>query len=189
MVLGGGDVRVDTSNVVATNRIETIPAERPPDPAVADAVELLTAVADPSRLAILRILTAGPQCVCHLQTEIDIPANLLSYHLKVLRGIGLIHGVRRGRWIDYHLATDAAARLHEALPLPCPAEADVVGSEASVEAGAEGGTTGSGTDPGGRTTSAAGRCCAGLGAAGLTSADSGNAAGPPTTLPERTTRP
>lgn len=86
------------------------------------ALEVLAAVADPSRLAILRILAEGSRCVCNLQTEVAIPANLLSYHLRVLRELGLIHGVRRGRWIDYHLAGDVAVRLHAALPVPCPVD-------------------------------------------------------------------
>jgi ArsR family transcriptional regulator, arsenate/arsenite/antimonite-responsive transcriptional repressor len=183
MVPVQGELRVNTSNVVAANRIEAIPAEQSPDPAVADAVDLLLAVADPSRLAILRILATGPQCVCHLQAEIDIPANLLSYHLKVLRGNGLVHGVRRGRWIDYHLATDAAARLHAALPLPCP-----VGTDDVPPAAGAGTPTSLGTPAGGRAASTAGRCCAGIGASGLASAARPDPPRPPT-LPERTTRP
>jgi ArsR family transcriptional regulator len=82
---------------------------------------VLAAVADPSRYRLLRILSAGRRCVCELQAEIDIPTNLLSYHLRVLREAGLIVGTRRGRWIDYALADDAVARVHEALPMPCPA--------------------------------------------------------------------
>ncbi|MDQ1288982.1 MAG: ArsR family transcriptional regulator, arsenate/arsenite/antimonite-responsive transcriptional [Actinomycetota bacterium] len=97
------------------------PTGTPPGGAGADGdAALLGVVADPSRLTILRILAEGPRCVCEVQAGLAIPANLLSYHLKVLREAGLIVGVRRGRWIDYHLAGDAAVRLHTALPLPCP---------------------------------------------------------------------
>ena len=136
--------RGNTSTMVVTSRIETTltdasagasvgPGATGSAPGGGDAGELLTAVADPSRLAILRILTAGPRCVCNLQTEVAIAANLLSYHLKVLRDIGLIHGVRRGRWIDYHLAADAGSRLHAALPLPCPTgPGDGVGDRAAT---------------------------------------------------------
>ena len=93
-------------------------------------MELLTAVADTSRLSILQALTTGPRCVCELQEQVPIPANLLSYHLKVLREAGLIRGSRRGRWIDYCLAEDAAARLHATLPLPCPQAAGGTDGEA-----------------------------------------------------------
>ena len=77
---------------------------------------LLSAVAEPIRMQLLEQLTAGPSCVCNLRTQPEIPANLLSYHLKVLREAGLIEGARRGRWIDYALVEGALQRLHAALP-------------------------------------------------------------------------
>jgi ArsR family transcriptional regulator len=80
------------------------------------AVTLFIAVADPNRLALLRALTAGPTCVCHLQAQVPLPSNRLSYHLKVLREAGLIEGTKRGRWIDYALTPEALARLHAAVP-------------------------------------------------------------------------
>jgi ArsR family transcriptional regulator len=84
-------------------------------------VSLLTAVADPIRWTVLQQLTASESCVCNLQEHIPIAANLLSYHLKVLRDAGLVTTRRRGRWIDYSLADDALDRLAAALPGPGPA--------------------------------------------------------------------
>lgn len=92
------------------------PASAVPD--VVTAAELLSVVADPSRLAVLQVLTEGTTCVCKLQERIPVAANLLSYHLKVLREAGLISGTRRGKWIDYALTDDAVERLHDALPGP-----------------------------------------------------------------------
>lgn len=77
---------------------------------------LLQAVADPVRWAVLDALAGGQMCVCDLQLRVPIPGNLLSYHLKVLRDVGLVTSSRRGRWIDYTLADDALARLRSALP-------------------------------------------------------------------------
>lgn len=77
---------------------------------------LLTAAADPVRWAVLNRLGRGQACVCELQERIPIAANLLSYHLKVLREAGLVTTSRRGRWIDYALAEDALDRLRAALP-------------------------------------------------------------------------
>ena len=82
----------------------------------AAAVSLLQVVADPVRWAVLAQLTGGPSCVCNLQEHVPVPANLLSYHLKLLREAGLVTASRRGRWIDYALAGDALDRLHAALP-------------------------------------------------------------------------
>lgn len=78
---------------------------------------LLGCVADPIRLGLIdRLATAGKSCVCNMQTEPPIPANLLSYHLKVLRDADLVIATRRGRWMDYELAPDALQRLHAAIP-------------------------------------------------------------------------
>ena len=83
----------------------------------AESVTLLAAVADPVRWTVLRHLADnGTTCVCKLQEQVPVAANLLSYHLKVLRDAGMVTTVRRGRWVDYTLATDADTRLRAAVP-------------------------------------------------------------------------
>ena len=77
---------------------------------------MLQAVADPIRWTVLTVLAQAPRCVCRLQEDVPIAANLLSYHLKVLREAGLVTSSRRGRWIDYALAPDAMERMRAALP-------------------------------------------------------------------------
>lgn len=81
-----------------------------------ESVSLLTAVADPIRWRVVQRLAAAPACVCALQDQEPVAANLLSYHLRVLREAGLVTTSRRGRWIDYALAEDALDRLRAALP-------------------------------------------------------------------------
>jgi len=92
------------------------------DPALtertATSIALLQAVADPIRWSVLARLTDGTHCVCDLQSHVPIAANLLSYHLRVLREVGLVVTSRRGRWVDYTLAPDARARICAALPVP-----------------------------------------------------------------------
>ena len=83
---------------------------------VAVRAELLKAVSDPTRLEMLDLLSSGERCNCHFQDHLDLAPNLLSYHLRVLREAGLIVGSRRGRWVDYRLAPDAAELLATALP-------------------------------------------------------------------------
>jgi len=74
------------------------------------------ALGDPTRLRILAVLADATRCVCEIQEVVDVPGNLLSHHLKVLREAGLIEGERRGRWIDYHLVAGALEQLRGALP-------------------------------------------------------------------------
>jgi ArsR family transcriptional regulator len=78
--------------------------------------QTLSAVGDPIRLQILDMLTLGQRCACDIQDEVGVAANLLSYHLRVLREAGLVEATRRGRWIDYRLAPDAITIVSTALP-------------------------------------------------------------------------
>lgn len=78
--------------------------------------EVLKAVADPTRLEILEMLSPQIRCNCHFQEHLDLAPNLLSYHLKVLREAGLIVGTKRGRWVDYALTSDARDLIAAALP-------------------------------------------------------------------------
>ncbi len=78
---------------------------------------LMSAAADPVRWRLLAELHAnGTRCVCDLQPVAGVAANVLSYHLKVLREAGLVTSAKRGRWVDYTLAADAHDRLRRALP-------------------------------------------------------------------------
>ncbi len=95
--------RVDSSTVVESLTFE-------------ERADLLKAIADPSRLEILELLSPEIRCNCHLQEALDLAPNLLSYHLRVLREAGLIKGTRRGRWVDYELTPDGHARIAAAIP-------------------------------------------------------------------------
>ena len=75
-------------------------------------VRLLQAAADPTRLAILRQLSAsGSVCACDFTACCDVSQPTVSHHLKVLRDAGWVTSVRRGTWIWYTIRPEAAARL------------------------------------------------------------------------------
>ena len=92
-----------TSTTVESVTLESIAAQ-------------FSALGDPIRLRILGELAHGQHCVCELLEEIGIAANLLSYHLRVLREAGLVEASRRGRWVDYRLAENALRALRAAIP-------------------------------------------------------------------------
>ncbi len=75
------------------------------------------ALADPTRLAVLEVLSNGEHCVCRIQEELgDIPANLLSHHLRVLREAGLVGSKKKGRWVHYWLNEEKLEALRKAIP-------------------------------------------------------------------------
>lgn len=83
---------------------------------VQDRAEVLKALSDSNRIEILDMLSSETRCNCHFQEHLDLAANLLSYHLRVLRDAGLIVGTKRGRWVDYALSIDAPRRIAASLP-------------------------------------------------------------------------
>jgi ArsR family transcriptional regulator len=77
-------------------------------------VLLLQAAADPTRLSILRQLSAeGAVCACNFTDCCGIAQPTLSHHLRVLRTAGWVTTQRQGTWIYYSLEPSAAARFRE----------------------------------------------------------------------------
>jgi DNA-binding transcriptional ArsR family regulator len=75
-------------------------------------VKLLQALADPTRLAIIRELGGAAEvCACDFTGCCDVRQPTVSHHLKVLRDAGVITSERRGTWIYYRLDPSAATRL------------------------------------------------------------------------------
>jgi ArsR family transcriptional regulator len=68
---------------------------------------LFKALADATRLRILRLLMAGEVCVCDIHDTLKIPQAKASRHLAYLRRAGLVTTRRDGLWVHYTLATSA----------------------------------------------------------------------------------
>ena len=82
------------------------------------------------RLRIVGVLAEGGRCVCDLHEQVPVAANLLSYHLRVLRDAGLVTATRRGRWVDYRLDGDGFAALWaqaSAAGVPLPGDRVITG--------------------------------------------------------------
>ena len=75
-------------------------------------IRLLAALADPTRLAIVRHLAAEVEtCACDFTACCDVSQPTVSHHLRVLREAGVVSSERRGQWIFYRLAPETAERL------------------------------------------------------------------------------
>ena len=72
--------------------------------------ERLKVLAEPKRLLILHLLMEGMQCNCELGDALDLPPNLVSHHLRVLRESGLVDVERDAvdaRWVYYSINRNA----------------------------------------------------------------------------------
>lgn len=66
----------------------------------------LKAIADPSRLAILHILSNGEKNVSELVSETGFAQANISKHLRILRGEGLLTFRRKRKNVYYGLASE-----------------------------------------------------------------------------------
>jgi ArsR family transcriptional regulator len=72
-------------------------------------VALLAALAEPTRLAALRILwEGGEHCVCELMTKLGASQSRMSRHMAALRAVGLVTDRRDAQWVRYRLSSDLA---------------------------------------------------------------------------------
>lgn len=62
------------------------------------------AVADPSRVRILKLLEGGELCVCQITTVVELAPATVSKHLAALKTAGLVQQRRDGKWVYYRLA-------------------------------------------------------------------------------------
>ncbi|WP_344864253.1 metalloregulator ArsR/SmtB family transcription factor [Amycolatopsis ultiminotia] len=82
-----------------------------PAAALADAGELLRALAAPVRIAIVLQLREADRCVHELVDALDVAQPLISQHLRVLKTAGVVRGDRRGREVVYRLVDDHLAHI------------------------------------------------------------------------------
>ncbi len=69
----------------------------------------LKVLADPTRLAVLRLLMLGPCHVHELAEQLKVEQSLLSHHLKTLREATLVDADRQGKSVVYRLSHEVAS--------------------------------------------------------------------------------
>lgn len=75
-------------------------------------IQLLAALADPTRMEILRELAGAPEvCACDFTACCTVSQPTISHHLKVLRDAGAVTSERRGNWVFYRIAPNLMERV------------------------------------------------------------------------------
>ncbi len=74
-------------------------------------LRFLKALADPTRLRLLRLLLDKPLCVCELTFALKMEQSRVSHQLQILRAAGMVEDRRDGRWIIYQIPTAVRGRL------------------------------------------------------------------------------
>lgn len=76
-------------------------------------VDILKAVAEPNRLRVLYILSQKEICVCELAKMLDLAFNLISFHLKTLKNVGILDKKRVGNQIFYFIKPEWEKRVDQ----------------------------------------------------------------------------
>lgn len=64
-------------------------------------IDVLKALADYNRLAIMCYLKNGKKCVCEIEQILAISQSATSKHLNKLRMVGLIEAEKKAQWVHY----------------------------------------------------------------------------------------
>ena len=86
------------------------------DDAVSQA-RLLKALADPTRLRILSLLSRheGEVCVFEIVESFTLEQPTISHHLRILRDAGLVDCRKKGLWAYYYVRREALRRAQEVI--------------------------------------------------------------------------
>ncbi len=95
-----------------------------PDTTDKQLVEALKAVADPTRLKILRILkqkglcSIGKEdgmCACDIEEHIKLSQPTISHHMSILMKAGLVRAEKQGLWMWYRRNEKSLKELGQAI--------------------------------------------------------------------------
>ncbi len=86
------------------------------DDAVTQA-RLLKALADPTRLRILSLLSRheGEVCVFEIVESFTLEQPTISHHLRILRDAGLVDCRKKGLWAYYYVRREALSRARDVI--------------------------------------------------------------------------
>jgi len=62
------------------------------------------ALADETRLRILKLLEVREMCVCEVMVALDLTQPTASHHLGLLENAGFVKGRKEGKWVFYSIA-------------------------------------------------------------------------------------
>lgn len=68
--------------------------------------KVFKALGEPTRLKIIKLISAREMCVCELMEVLAMNQPRISQHLKVLKEAGVVRERKRAQWCYYSLCCD-----------------------------------------------------------------------------------
>jgi len=90
-------------------------AEEVADAQVADKQgKFFKALADGTRLRILKLLEVREMCVCEVMVALNLTQPTASHHLRLLENAGFVKSRKEGTWVFYKIANpDLIKKMHQ----------------------------------------------------------------------------
>jgi DNA-binding transcriptional ArsR family regulator len=70
---------------------------------------VMKALADPTRIRILKLLEGGEMCVCQVVAVLELSQSTISKHLFLLKMAGLVRERQEKKWVHYALDGSTAS--------------------------------------------------------------------------------
>jgi len=70
-------------------------------------IKVFKAVADATRLKILKLLSGGELCICEIMLALKRPQSSISHNLSILEDAGLVKERKEGKWCRYRISSEA----------------------------------------------------------------------------------
>lgn len=77
--------------------------------------DYLKIINEPNRLKILCLLKAQKMCVCDIVSTLDLPQNLVSHHLRVLKDFNLLVSKKDRQKVIYFRQEDTIKKYQDLL--------------------------------------------------------------------------
>jgi len=69
------------------------------------------ALADETRIKILKLLSLRRMCVCEIMVALNLTQPTASHHLRILENVGIVKDEREGKWIFYNIANPKVTKI------------------------------------------------------------------------------
>jgi len=86
-------------------------AKRIDEDELASEIKVFKALADMTRLKIVKLLMARELCACEIMLALKKPQSSVSHNLSILEDAGLVKERKDGKWCRYRISDEAIAEI------------------------------------------------------------------------------
>jgi len=102
-LIGAGICPAENSSKYA-NELKQLAEEIVDSKTVYNLSRFFKALADETRLRIIRLLEIREMCVCEIMIALNLTQPTASHHLGILENAGIVKDRKKGKWVFYSIA-------------------------------------------------------------------------------------